>query len=321
MKKIQSTIFSLLGIVVLVLNLNGCAFKLPSQISVHSAKEFVALTTDRVPLKLVRFQSRTLSSNDPVILLVTSPHTNASFWSLDGSVDLPRYLAKRGWDVWAFSFRGTSQSKTREEPLFDDYVTKDLPAVIAAIQKKTGKKKIAALGHGFGATALLSYLEKESDQHISQAVVLAPPAQYLLPLPDFFFLPLESDLVRPLFFNQTNISSDVQSRFSILAEEKMPTALIRLFKTFSETGGLGLDLSSLSAPLLMVSGKKDNFAPTEGLLAIYEIVGSKNKHFREFGSNNFYQINYDHHDLVLSSFAKKEVYPYIFEWLEANKND
>lgn len=304
--------------------LSGCTtVSLPSKLSVHSSKVFQVQTADGWNLTLHRFQPRTLSSNDPVILLLGSPKTNALFWHLENSVNFSRYLSKRGWDVWALSFRGTDQSQGEGAYQYFDYVHQDLPAAISFIQTKTGRSQIAAMGHSFGASILLSYLSSDQTNHIDQAVVIAPPFKYLKPLPDFFSFSLDSDLFQPLFLNWQNISSEVQSRYAILADQNWPKALVDIYDRLSQDGEIPENDSwrSIQIPILFIAGKKDNLAPTESVLDLYEQILSNRKTFREFGRNNFYQIDYDHHDFILSRYAKKEVYPFVYQWLEKEKNE
>lgn len=320
----------------------GCALTLPSKISVHSPQIHFATTRDGWRVALHRYEPRTLHSKSPVVLLVTSPHYNFNFWSLHPEVDFARFLAKRGWDVWALSFRGTGRSTrpgalTREWT-FDDYVEKDLPAALSFIEKKTGQKKITCVGESFGGSILLAYLGSGKNSQVDQAVVLAPPYKYYLPLPDVFSVPPseiggETAFTYPmsevLFFNQENIHPKIYKLSVNLAMEAISPAISNQFTSIVSQGEIQKEpndpqyfkrLPQIKIPILLLCGKKDNLAPPEGVRAVYEQIQSKNKQFREFSRANFYRVDYGHDDLILGKWSKVEVYPFIWKWLKNEKS-
>lgn len=312
-KIIPNTIFNFLFILFLF-GLCGCATYSLNRIPVHSTKYYQVKTKDGRILTLMRIRPRTLKP-DPVLLLINSPHLNHFFWNLHPSVDLPKYMARRGWDVWAFTFRSIKESEADKKLYFEDYIFYDLPAVMETVKKMTHTKEIAALGYSFGSTVLTSYLMETKDPFISRAVMVAAPIRYEFPLTDSFYLGLESGVADNVYFNLANIKESVQRDFSETALEPIPEPIIKFYHSLIHTGGLEYDLSSFKIPVLFISGKKDNLASTQNMLFSFHQLGSKDKTFREFGKSNFYKSDYNHYDLILGKDARNEVYPYIAGWL------
>lgn len=356
-------IFKFFGGIIL-LSLCGCAGTIPSKISVHSPRTYFAETVDGWRIALHRFEPRTLEDENPnVVLLVSSPHTNASFWTLDGSVNLARYLAKRGYDVWAISFRGTGRStrpgymswSTLEEIAqmsepqesakniykwtLDDYILKDLHAALLFIRIKTNQDRITCIGHSFGGSILLAYLGLDEGKKVDRAVVTAPPFKYLKPVPDVFAvsnLPEEngSHFSRPvseiLFYNADNIDPHILDLSAVLALESLPPAIMTQFLKIAEIGELKSvkgrrnyfkALKRVQIPVLLLSGKKDNLAPPEGIREIYRKLGSSEKEYKELGRANMFGADYGHDDIILGKLSKKEVYPFIYEWLKKSNEE
>lgn len=308
---------SLLTGLLIAFVLSGCAFDRITQKSDSSS--YTVRTSDGWELPLTRFEPSKKSSKQSALLLVASPHTNAAFWSLEPSVDFAHYFAGKGYDVWAFSFRGAVRSHGRKKATYDDYVEKDLPAVVSFVRSKTEGAPLSVIGHSFGASIVLSSLARSKEVSFDQMVLLSPPFKYILPLPDCFYPPLRESLFGSIFFSKEMIAPEVESRYAIFADEPTPQALKKILSRVVQTGEIDRGVSWPNIPILFVSGKKDNLAPTEGVLALYESATTSEKTFREFGRSNFYAIDYDHHDLVLSRYAKAEVYPFIFDWLEKKR--
>lgn len=329
---------------------------LPSKISVHSPKLYFATTSDGWRIALYRSRPLVLDESRAPVLLVTSPTYNASFWSVHDKVHFVRYLAKRGWDVWVVSLRGTGRSTrpgylTLDQTLqqgtgfkyigfdwtLDDCILRDLPAALKFIQQTTGQPKITCVGQGLGATVLLAYLAVDQEYLIDRAIAIAPPFKYFEPVPDIFYLafPRQTseqnappvNISEILFYNRENVDPQVVSDCTSFAMESIPPGMLQQFRDLLYEGELqSADknrnyfnaLKRIRRPVLLVCGKKDNLAPPEGVWEVYEQIGSKKKWIREFGRANMYRADYGHDDLIIGKWAKKEVYPYLENWLREN---
>ena len=117
----------------------------------------------------------------PPVIVVHGIVTNGRNCDVDESHSLARELAKRGFDVWIPSLRGTGESEKRwlatvdaNESDFDAYVTRDIPAVIDYVREKTGAREVDYVGHSMGGMILYGYLTR-GGPGIARAVTLGSP--------------------------------------------------------------------------------------------------------------------------------------------------
>jgi pimeloyl-ACP methyl ester carboxylesterase len=133
---------------------------------------------------------------------------NASFWDLEPSASLPRYLAGRGWDVWVVDLRGCGMSqkwvwKLEEAPEallssavrkitgtraplagfatmdpksanwnLDHHIAYDVPAVVNFVKKQTGAAQVAWVGHSMGGIIALGHLARHGNPGIGRLVTV-----------------------------------------------------------------------------------------------------------------------------------------------------
>jgi predicted alpha/beta hydrolase len=70
------------------------------------------------------------------------------------AVSLADYLASKGWDVWTCELRGNGLSDKPQlfsargtQWTIDDYVEKDVPAIIRFVLKESKAQQVHFLGH------------------------------------------------------------------------------------------------------------------------------------------------------------------------------
>ena len=199
--------------------------------------DFHPRTSDGWQLELKRYRLRAPSPADsaPASLPVVLCHgfsCNARFWDLTDDVSFARYLARRGYDVWVPSLRGSGSGAKpllfifREifqfkAPLFrrpgllhslgpgwnfDDHVLGDLPAIIDAVKRATARSKVIWVGHSMGGLAMYAYLERSGRDDVAAFVALASPIHLPQPPNRGYRLAVRSRtlvrLGRTLFNNQ-----------------------------------------------------------------------------------------------------------------------
>ena len=100
---------------------------------------------------------------------------------------LMKKLAMMGFDVWMANNSGTQYSQENDLYTFDDYEywamdwstygVYDLPALVEEIQRRTGVKKVAMIGHSQGTTqtfAGMGLIPEWYDENISIAALWGP---------------------------------------------------------------------------------------------------------------------------------------------------
>jgi pimeloyl-ACP methyl ester carboxylesterase len=135
-------------------------------------------TRDGWRLALYRYPARHRSSRYGPVLLVHG--LGANRFNMDAPVpeiSLAQYLAARGHDVWVAELRGAGRSRPPGWPLtrrrtfdFDDYVQKDIPAILRRVLDDSGYPQINWVGHSMGG--MLAYASMlQYDQRLFRRVV------------------------------------------------------------------------------------------------------------------------------------------------------
>jgi pimeloyl-ACP methyl ester carboxylesterase len=133
---------------------------------------------------------------------------NALFWDLDPSCSLPRYLAARGFDVWAVNLRGCGMSQkwiwnveqapeavvesalrrlskgkigatsyASADPKYanwtlDDHILHDVPALVHFVRRATGAQEVAWVGHSMGGIVAICHLARYNNPGIGRLVTV-----------------------------------------------------------------------------------------------------------------------------------------------------
>lgn len=102
-------------------------------------------------------------------------------FDLKAPIQLARFLAARGFEVWCTNFRGTGHGTPtsltdlrRWRFSFDDMVHTDLAATIPYVLAKSGASRFLWLGHSLGGAAIEAYLSTHPDAPCAGAVMVAP---------------------------------------------------------------------------------------------------------------------------------------------------
>ena len=110
---------------------------------------------------------------------------NERTWSLTEEQSLPRFLADRGWDVWAIDLRAVGESsrphlfnRKRYDHDFDTYVTHDVPAVIDEVRRQTGADKVHWVGHSMGGMIMYAYVARFGDDALKTITTVGSPVAF-----------------------------------------------------------------------------------------------------------------------------------------------
>lgn len=132
-------------------------------------EEHEVVTEDGVRLRLYRLLApeRAESAEEgytkplPVLMMHGMAVSHLCFDIAD-QISLPRMLRRTGRDVWMADLRGRADSKSGcpRSWSFDDYVTKDLPAILAKIKAETGSERLHYLGYSMGGSVGFAWLAR-----------------------------------------------------------------------------------------------------------------------------------------------------------------
>lgn len=116
----------------------------------HADELHHVITEDDVQIGVWRYRPE--ENNGEPVLLVHGFGLNHRHLDVNKDLSLACYLRDEGYDVWAVDLRGRGASEIPEDPWnFDDYVKKDIPAVIDYILETTGYSQLHWAAHSMGA--------------------------------------------------------------------------------------------------------------------------------------------------------------------------
>lgn len=243
---------------------------------------------------------------------------------------------------------------------FEDYVYHDAPAALRVVLRETGAERIHWVGHSMGGMIAYALLMGPVHNKIASAVTLASPTMSEVGHPVLDFgLPYRSllrfaparvpvglaarlgaplapllywILQRPigeLGFYPGSLDAAAMRVLMLTAIDDLPASLLREFARWYDTKAMSdryamfdftEHLERITAPVLIISGSRDELTPARDLEYVYEHVGSRDKAYRVIGKAQGFAHDYSHADLVLGKHAPDDVYPLIFEWLEQHRD-
>ncbi|HWP58723.1 MAG TPA: alpha/beta fold hydrolase [Candidatus Acidoferrales bacterium] len=314
------------------------------------------VTREKFELAIERLRATQNRDTQPLVILSHGLLVNSAFLNLDDEHSFARYLARAGFDVWNLSFRGTGRSLAplKNPPKrwdLDAFIEQDIPQVIRFVVKESKKPRAAWVGYELGGMLLYGYLAQKKDPAIAALVTIAAPLTFAEPeqkpiknllelndrptLKNFLLylnapflmrlaLPVIPKLER-LFYNPDNL--DPQTKEKLLEEalaDINPGVLDHLLlmiereEMVSARNGFRYreHLKRIQLPVLLVGGGDDSLAPPKALQQIHARLGSADRTLRIFGGKSRRETSYGHFDLILGRDAKKEVFPFIGQWLK-----
>lgn len=312
-------------------------------------------TEDGWSLALFRRKPQERGAHGTPVVLVPSVGMNRLSFTSKGS-DLAGYLSLQGFDVWLLDVRGSVSSKppsransTKSTWVLSDVVDEDLPAAVDAIERETGRRGVAWIGHGLGAhlgarfaaanpgrvTSLVGLGLTGSCNHptrlqrrLGREVGLAPSRRVPLRsmgrlLSKTLHLAPDTRILHSLF-NEANVSTEAVAELASGGLEDIRTPVLRELEAWCGVEGaadtfFSADFSGATAPALFLAGRVDSLAPAWGVQAAWESWGTQQKKLVVLGQGWGQAHDYGHLDLVLGDGVRDEVFPLILDWLLAER--
>ncbi|MCA9672684.1 MAG: alpha/beta fold hydrolase [Myxococcales bacterium] len=319
-------------------------------------------TRDGWRLAIYRYAARFRTSRwGPVVLCHGLGANRFNMDAPDEEISLARYLAGRSHDTWVVELRGAGRSRPPAWPLqtrrawdFDDYVQKDVPAILRRVLDDTGATNLNWVGHSMGGMLAYAAMIQYDTKLFRSVVTMASPVftrvahpllnqvyrlrGLLKVVPWLPYRPvgmlgalapkLTSRGLGLLFANPDQMDPKHVRKLAPRVLTNLPSTLIDQFaewynssEGFARTDGLMSyweHLDRVGAPLLVIAGAGDQLSPVRDLEQLYESVGSKKKKLLVCGRATGFSVDYGHIDLVLGKSARKEVYPHVADWIETH---
>ena len=311
----------------------------------------------RVALHRYRPAASAPARRHPVILCHGLAANRVTF-DLDAEVSLARRLAGIGFDVFSLELRAHGASdparlagRRRWGFSFDDYLSHDVPAAIAAVSALAGAPRVHWIGHSMGGILLYAHLASGGADRVASGVAIGSSLDYsgsssayhsTLRLRRFAGLspvvPIGAALA--LCAPWTGRSGTALERFNLWPDNVEPRLVRRLharafhsvstpvllqLATAFEPGGLrshdrrrryldDLRRAAVTTPVLALAGDRDlQCSPDAAAVPLAALAGRRR--LDAFGRSYGHASHYGHFDLVIGRRARVEVWPAIEGWL------
>jgi len=296
---------------------------------------------------------------DPVIMCHGFTSTSVTFDQGDGR-GLGPYLAKLGYDVWMVNLRGRppgsypGDGSTKSYGwTVDDYIRRDVPAILKLVCDKTGARRVTWIGHSMGGMVMYAHLGQTADERVARFIAVSSPlwftdlsdrlvnlarrARRWVEPDDGLRLGFITRVATPLHMtslvgsyldlvvNRANVTEDQWRRYlvngvvNVSGAEALQIADWSLRDVMISQDGrtdYRAAMRNIRTPLLAITGKVDFLAPPSSVLPIGEWVASADKTVRVFSVANGNRADYGHLDILIGRPVTEEVFPFLTAWLK-----
>ncbi len=310
-------------------------------------------TQDLWTLRLYRKRPAGDGNGEPVLMVHAAAANRLNYLVPEG-LSIADYLAALGYDCWAIDLRGDRSSqppygKSRNEPCFEDYVEKDLPAAIEYICKTTGYDKVHWLGQSMGGMLLYAYEQVVGGDAIASGVTVAAPIGFAgsrhtrrpaCVAVVRYARPVLSAVIRglsPVFsiigkgpirppVNWDNVRPECNGRLFFHGVEIPPYRVLDQMDTWASTKSwklkdgtdLAAGLNTIKTPLLAFFAARDPFVDMEAAEAFFNALPSDDKQMKILSKEHGCGADYGHIDPLFSRHSEEDVFAPTAEWLAAH---
>jgi pimeloyl-ACP methyl ester carboxylesterase len=275
-------------------------------------------------------------------------------WDLMRQYSLARYLAAAGFDFYAVDWRGRGSSWPRSGPSrdltwsFDDFVFKDLPAVVGAACAASDVDSVQWIGLEMSGQVLYAGAISGTADHVSSAITLGSPV--LTPpsakVPGVTAAPRARRHGRVQFragahhagpvlalvrshqldssFRIANVDPVVPARYlrhgvpdesGVIADQFRDWVDNATMRSVDHATVWSDRTSEVTIPMLLLAAARDLQRPAEAVRDSLPLLGSRDKTFMQIGTATGYRVDYGHDDLIAARTSPDEVFPLIRDWL------
>ncbi len=267
---------------------------------------------------------------------------------------LARYLAAQGFDCYVPELRGAGASTPAPSAYgIDTYLDHDVPTIIDAVRRASGRDRLRWVGHSMGGILLMLHAIERPDLPVERFVAIGSALDYrpgnsvhrrthaarplagrwLKTLP-FGSLTRLNGLVagygpilpaEQMNFWRNNIEPDVMRRVLSVGFTPIPMRLLDDLATTFDAAGMSRKQGALqylpraheiTVPTLLIGGSRDVQATPEAIDDTARLLrGVSELDVQRFGKPHGHAEDYGHVDLVVGRNAEREVWPAIASFL------
>ncbi|MFL5319909.1 MAG: alpha/beta fold hydrolase [Myxococcaceae bacterium] len=314
-----------------------CAVAQAQELPEQGAQQVLArrkvVASDGAALALYRYQPAGGGSAHPAILLIPDVGYSLQVYDFQAR-GLARFLQSSGRDVFVVELRGQGKSSAPAQWSLLDWVERDLPASVAAVQL-AHPGPVDLVVQGFGGSLVLAATTKELLGKVGRVIAFSPPVAAEVP----------NETVRGILEAGGRFSGVTKEQFELIfarggkfswgvAKEFRSTGLGDLSPKaasellgWMESGELRLrDGSTFSAriaqferPALWFLPLGDNFAHAEFGSQIRDVAVKAKVTPQELSKFELFAEDYTHLSMLLGSSAEDDVFKRIVAFLNATE--
>lgn len=281
----------------------------------------VTTCEDGVELRLLRAEPAMNRRASPPVLMVHGTFSNSTFFLGSGNRGMARFLAERGFDAWVAELRGHSRSghAARGHPWnFEHWIHHDAPALVRAVLDATGSRSLVWLGHSAGGAIGVAYagLGEPLSGAIAGLIMIATPAPGH---PGAWHLPLAA-----IGYGITRVVGHFPARALRIGPADEHAGILRQWVGWNVSrrwsgrndADFMANAARITAPALAIAGSGDIVAPPSACRRLLDAIGSRDRTMVVCGRRSGYSRRYTHNRLVVSTDARREVWPIMTDWME-----
>jgi oxygen-independent coproporphyrinogen-3 oxidase len=253
--------------------------------------------------------------NKPPIII-----THGTFSSYRVCLGLAQQLAKQGFPCYIMEWpeRSSDKGTSRSNITFDSVAAVAVPETIDYV-KTQHNAPIFWIGHSGGGLVLSIYLARNPSavKDLLGLVLVASQAS------EAALSRSKKYLLRGLYFLVTLLRFTPGKTLNLGPENEGASIMQQWFRWNIKRCFVGMDgkdyvksLKNIVLPLLAVVGTGDSFiAPEAACIKFANLFGSNDCTVHVCGKKNNFSEDFSHSRIMLSSAARREVWPLITEWL------
>ncbi len=281
-----------------------------------------AVCADGVGLALYRARPAEARSATPV-LLVHGTFSNRAFFLGRHERGFARYLAGRGFDAWVAELRGHGRSGAAGRAAawhFEDWIRHDAPALVGRVLEATGAPHLVWAGHSAGGIIGLAFagLGHPRSAAIGGLVMVGSPAPTGLGI---FQVPMAAAAL-----TVTRVMGRFPARLIGIGPEDEHAGIMRQWMRWNLSGRWhgddGTDYfancARVAIPILALAGAGDwAIAPPSLCEDLVDATASGDRTFVTCGRAEGFGEDFNHNRVLVSTPARREVWPLIADWIES----
>ncbi|MBI4209628.1 MAG: alpha/beta fold hydrolase [Deltaproteobacteria bacterium] len=184
-------LFLLCKTLLVLLPFSACFIPASYRLETAETERYEVVTEDGWVLPLYYYPAQGVTKPKASVILCHGLSVNRFDLDFDEKNSLARYLAREGYEAWVMERRGAGNShrmggaKKPYDWNFDDYVVKDLPAILKFVRQQAKTSDLVWLGHSAGGMVMYAYLTTHEVEPPFRLVSIASPGEFQY-LHDFF---------------------------------------------------------------------------------------------------------------------------------------